>query len=214
MTVKTMFMDKILPTLKPVLHQWLQTTFPEPGQWYDARQRFTQSCALWSIVGHIVGLGDRHGENVLIDSRTAEVMHVDFAAMFDKGEKLEVPERVRFRLTQNLTDVMGICGPQGMFKSCCENALRIVTEHRVGVISVMETLLHDPLIEWGNDRAQRVVPSDLFERLERRLEGYLDLYGERDTIALSIEGQVARMIHHSSSWDNLCEMYIWWMAWI
>ena len=49
---------------------------------------FQRSCATWSAVGHILGLGDRHGENILIDVRSGECVHVDFDCLFDKGVSL------------------------------------------------------------------------------------------------------------------------------
>lgn len=45
-----------------------------------------------SMVGFILGLGDRHCENILLDTTTGEVFHVDFNILFDKGESLGVPE--------------------------------------------------------------------------------------------------------------------------
>ena len=35
-------------------------------------------------VGHIVGLGDRHGENILIDASSGDIVHVDFSCLFDR----------------------------------------------------------------------------------------------------------------------------------
>lgn len=52
------------------------------------------------MVGHIVGLGDRHGENILFDSTTGDCVHVDFSCLFDHGLTLDKPELVPFRLTQ------------------------------------------------------------------------------------------------------------------
>jgi len=52
------------------------------------------------MVGHIVGLGDRHGENLLLDSVSGDIVHVDFSCLFDKGITLQQPEVVPFRLTQ------------------------------------------------------------------------------------------------------------------
>lgn len=43
------------------------------------------------------GLGDRHGENILIDQASGDVVHVDFSCLFDKGLTLEKPEMVPFR---------------------------------------------------------------------------------------------------------------------
>lgn len=36
------------------------------------------SIATTSIAGYILGLGDRHLNNILIDQTTAEVIHIDF----------------------------------------------------------------------------------------------------------------------------------------
>jgi len=43
-----------------------------------------RTAAVMSIVGFILGLGDRHGENILLDSKTGEVVHVDFNCLFNK----------------------------------------------------------------------------------------------------------------------------------
>lgn len=36
------------------------------------------------MVGYILGLGDRHLQNILIDEKTAEVIHIDFGKYFNK----------------------------------------------------------------------------------------------------------------------------------
>lgn len=43
-------------------------------------------CALFAVwqVGHVVGLGDRHGENMLIDASSGDIVHVDFSCLFDR----------------------------------------------------------------------------------------------------------------------------------
>lgn len=74
-----------LPALTPRFHQWFLTTFPDPTAWLEARRCFARSVGVWSMVGHVVGLGDRHGENLLMDCTTGECVHVDFDCLFDKG---------------------------------------------------------------------------------------------------------------------------------
>lgn len=51
---------------------------------------------IWFIfqVGYIVGLGDRHSMNILIDPATGEVVHIDLGVAFDQGLMLKTPERV------------------------------------------------------------------------------------------------------------------------
>lgn len=38
------------------------------------------------MVGYIIGLGDRHLDNVLIDMTTGEVVHIDYNVCFEKGK--------------------------------------------------------------------------------------------------------------------------------
>lgn len=73
--------------------------FPEPAAWLAARMAFTRTAAVWSMVGHIVGLGDRHGENLLLDASTGDVVHVDFSCLFDKVRVWAAAADGRSRLT-------------------------------------------------------------------------------------------------------------------
>lgn len=74
--------------------------FKTPSLWYEKRLNYTRSVATASIVGYIVGLGDRHVQNLLIDSKTADIIHIDLGIAFDQGKILLIPETVPFRLTR------------------------------------------------------------------------------------------------------------------
>ena len=41
-----------------------------------------------SMVGYVVGLGDRHGENILFDSTSGDCVHVDFNVLFNRVCKM------------------------------------------------------------------------------------------------------------------------------
>ena len=49
-----------------MLANWFAEHFPSPDLWYEARVNFTKTCALWSMIGYVIGLGDRHGDNILV----------------------------------------------------------------------------------------------------------------------------------------------------
>ena len=102
------FRDEICPIFAPSLHRYFARRFAEPAAWLDARTRFARSHAAWCAVGHVVGLGDRHGENILVDEATGECVNVDFDCLFDKGLTLNKPEIVPFRLTQHVVDAFGV----------------------------------------------------------------------------------------------------------
>ena len=63
----------------------------------DVRDRYLIVCrtnAVWCMAGHMLGLGDRHGENILIDATSGDTVHVDFGCLFDRGLMLEVGDDV------------------------------------------------------------------------------------------------------------------------
>lgn len=58
---------------QPVLHNFFLEAFPHPSEWFEARTRYTRSTAVASMAGAVIGLGDRHMGNILLDMHTAEV---------------------------------------------------------------------------------------------------------------------------------------------
>ncbi|XP_071715523.1 serine/threonine-protein kinase ATR [Rutidosis leptorrhynchoides] len=214
-----MLKNKILPMFPPTFHKWFLNTFSEPAAWFRARVAYAHTTAVWSMVGHIVGLGDRHGENILFDSTTGDCVHVDFSCLFDRGLQLEKPELVPFRLTQNMIDGLGITGYEGTFLKVCEITLSVLREHRETLMSVLETFIHDPLVEWTkthkssgvevqNPHAQRAISN-----IEARLQGIVVGVGAAPSLPLAVEGQARRLIAEAVSHKNLGKMYIWWMPW-
>jgi hypothetical protein len=110
----TTWMREILKKFPPVFHRWFLNRWKDrPAAWHGARTAFAHTAAVWSMVGHVVGLGDRHGENILLDQESGDCVHVDFSCLFDKGLELETPEMVPFRLTQNIIDGLGAGGVRG-----------------------------------------------------------------------------------------------------
>jgi serine-protein kinase ATM len=54
--------------------------------WYAAKTRYTRSVAINSVVGHVLGIGDRHSNNILVHQKTGEVVHIDFGIVFEQGK--------------------------------------------------------------------------------------------------------------------------------
>ena len=93
------------------------------------------------MVGHVLGLGDRHGENILLEESTGGVFHVDFNCLFDKGRTFEKPEMVPFRLTHNMVDAMGPYGYEGPFRKSSELTLRLLRQSKDTLMTILETFL-------------------------------------------------------------------------
>ena len=105
------------------------------------------------MVGYILGLGDRHGENILMDTVTGEIVHVDFNCLFNK-----VKEKKKYILTYTITfshfHSCSICG-------CNKQLLGLVKTIFTGIIYntkyVEETEQHLPRQRFTLLGLQRVV---------------------------------------------------------
>ncbi|XP_058471109.1 serine/threonine-protein kinase ATR isoform X2 [Solea solea] len=207
----------------PVFHEWFLRTFPDPTSWYSSRSAYCRSTAVMSMVGYILGLGDRHGENILFDSFTGECVHVDFNCLFNKGETFDVPEVVPFRLTQNMVHAMGPMGTEGLFRQACEVTLRLMRDQREPLTSVLKTFLHDPLVEWskqakGLSKTQASETGEIVNEkakthvcdIEQRLQGVIKSRNKVLGLPLSIEGHVHYLIQEATDDKLLCQMYLGW----
>lgn len=58
------------------------------GEFMEKKARFVRSAAAMSAVGHVLGLGDRHLGNILLDLGSGQLMHVDYNVCFEKGRRL------------------------------------------------------------------------------------------------------------------------------
>ncbi|KAG2369791.1 hypothetical protein BDR07DRAFT_1447599 [Suillus spraguei] len=150
-----LFVTKILPEFPPVFHEWFVETFPEPSVWLVSRLNYGRTMAVMSMVGFILGLGDRHCENILLDTNNGDVVHVDFNCLFEKGKTLDTPERVPFRLTQNLVDGLGVTGIEGVFRIACEITMQLLRDNKDPLMSVLDAFIHDPLVEWEDETRKR-----------------------------------------------------------
>jgi ataxia telangiectasia mutated family protein len=101
------------------------------------------------MVGYVLGIGDRHGQNILLDESTAEMVHIDFGVAFDQGKLLKCPEVVPFRLTRDIIDGMGVTQCEGVFRRCCEETLKVLRRDEEMVLTVLEVLKRDPLYTWA-----------------------------------------------------------------
>mmetsp|Transcript_26184 Transcript_26184/g.18586 ORF Transcript_26184/g.18586 Transcript_26184/m.18586 type:complete len:87 (+) Transcript_26184:412-672(+) len=63
------------------------------------KNQFIKSMAVFSIASYLIGIGDRHMENFLVDTTDGEVLGIDFGIAFGSGIQLAIPELMPFRLT-------------------------------------------------------------------------------------------------------------------
>ena len=125
---------------------WLKSKSSEA--WLERRTNYTRSLGVMSMVGYILGLGDRHPSNLMLDKITGKIIHCDFGDCFEVAmHRDKYPERVPFRLTRMLTYAMEVSNIEGSFRITCENVMRVLRDNKDSLMAVLEAVsscLTDP----------------------------------------------------------------------
>lgn len=117
-------------------------------QYIRLRGKILTNYALLSLSSYILGVGDRHLDNFLFDSKSGKIIPIDFGYSFGFGVGLPVPELMPFRLTQNFVELAYPLGISGSFRSTMIYSLRALKYNRHILIDTCEVFVRDPLIDW------------------------------------------------------------------
>ncbi|XP_043435185.1 serine-protein kinase ATM isoform X1 [Prionailurus bengalensis] len=234
----------ICQNFQPVFRYFCMEKFLDPAVWFEKRLAYTRSVATSSIVGYILGLGDRHVQNILINEQSAELVHIDLGVAFEQGKILPTPETVPFRLTRDIVDGMGITGVEGVFRRCCEKTMEVMRSSQETLLTIVEVLLYDPLFDWtmnplkalylqqrpeddaelhstpsADDQECRRGLGDIDQSLNKVAERVLmrlqeKLKGVEEGTVLSVRGQVNLLIQQAMDPKNLSRLFPGWKAWV
>ena len=221
---------RLLEHYRPVFAEWFVRNFHDPQSWLMARLAYTRTTAVMSMVGYILGLGDRHCENILMDVCNGDAVHVDLNCLFERGNELKVPEVVPFRLTQNTVQAMGPTGVEGPFRIACEVALKLMRDQKDVLMATLRPFYFDPLSDWVKDPKNKDPRKIVFDKsekvkekavetlkaIENKFNGLVESMSSKKkdknsiNLPLSVPGQVQFLINEAMSHENLSQMFIGW----
>ncbi|XP_048250308.1 serine/threonine-protein kinase mTOR-like isoform X1 [Haliotis rufescens] len=122
---------------------------PSSEVWFDRRTNYTRSLAVMSMVGYVLGLGDRHPSNLMLDRMSGKIIHIDFGDCFEVAMVREkFPEKIPFRLTRMLMNAMEVTGIDGNYRMTCESVMHVLRDHKDSLMAVLEAFVYDPLLNW------------------------------------------------------------------
>lgn len=164
------------------------------------------------MVGYIVGLGDRHGENILVDAGTGDVVHVDYNCIFFRGMTLTVSERVPFRLTRQIVHGLGVTHYESTFRKVSEITMDTLRRNKETLYSTLETLIHDGLVDVKREAAESGL-RDIGSRLSG-IKRNVETRQEELLLPFSSEGLVDSLIADATANENLSQMFFGWCAFL
>uniref|UniRef100_A0A0P4VNQ8 Serine/threonine-protein kinase TOR n=2 Tax=Scylla TaxID=6760 RepID=A0A0P4VNQ8_SCYOL len=122
---------------------------PSSEVWFDRRTNYSRSLAVMSMVGYVLGLGDRHPSNLMLDQLSGKIIHIDFGDCFEVAMMREkFPEKIPFRLTRMLIHAMEVTGIDGTYRMTCESVMALIRRNKDSLMAMLEAFVHDPLLNW------------------------------------------------------------------
>ena len=114
-------------------------------------ESFVNSCAGYCVVTYLLGIGDRHLENILVD-RKGKLFHIDFGYIFGKDPKPFPPS---MKISPEMIKCMDDKGSKRFeeFKNKCINAFWVLRENARLIVNMLYLMLDSGIPELNNQEA-------------------------------------------------------------
>lgn len=141
------------------------------------RERFIKSCAAYTVITFVFGIGDRHLDNIMISDEGC-LFHIDYGYILGKDPKPVCPD---MRITHEMMDAMG--GPHSssykQFVVYCEQVYQLLRQHTALFYSLWKDEMSDSQDISADAIYQlltdRLLPGESVEQSNAQLHHYLEV---------------------------------------
>jgi DNA-dependent protein kinase catalytic subunit len=139
-----------------LLRSYLVRLTQGPEGFIAVRQNLARSLSVANTAGYVLGIGDRHLQNILLCTRDGSVVHIDFGYSFGFSTfQLAVPELVPMRLTRQFEALLRpLDSRQLTFQTMC-HTMGALRDGKESLLAVMEIFLNEPLLDWTASSAAK-----------------------------------------------------------
>nr|XP_019943216.1 PREDICTED: DNA-dependent protein kinase catalytic subunit [Paralichthys olivaceus] len=122
-----------------------------PEAFLSLRSHFISSHALLCVSHWILGIGDRHLSNYMINMETGGMIGIDFGHAFGSATQfLPVPELMPFRLTRQFVNLMQPLKESGLIQNVMVHSLRAFRAEPDLLLNTMDVFVKEPSLDWKN----------------------------------------------------------------
>ncbi|XP_076075287.1 DNA-dependent protein kinase catalytic subunit-like [Mytilus galloprovincialis] len=144
-----------------------------PEAFHVLRVNCAVSYAVMSICQYILGIGDRHLSNSMIDLSTGQMVGIDFGHAFGSATQfLPIPELMPFRLTRQIRNLMMPLQEKGLMESTMIHTLRALQEDYDLLLNTMDIFIKEPSLDWqiNAEKQKQAMGEDSIEAVEETEE--------------------------------------------
>lgn len=130
-----------------ILNQWLRDKCLNEDKYQQAVERFVYSCGGYCVATYVLGIGDRHNDNIMI-TESGNLFHIDFGHILGNYKSFLgiTKERVPFVLTPDFLYVMSTTGKKTsqnflLFQNICVKAYLALRHHTNLLIILFSMML-------------------------------------------------------------------------
>ncbi|KAG0005263.1 hypothetical protein BGZ65_011584, partial [Modicella reniformis] len=154
-----------------LLRQSILRLAASPEAFLMLRTEFAKSLAAINVCSYVLGIGDRHLENFLLDMSKGCLIPIDFGHAFGSAtEVLPVPELAPFRLTRQLEAFMNPLGTKGLLEHPMVCIMKALQSNKDILLNAMDVFVKEPLLDWrkfavnqAKEQKKRGVDMESFE---------------------------------------------------
>ena len=151
-----------------LLQRRLSAMAPAPEGYFLLRRVFLESFAAFSAACYVLGIGDRHQENYLVDESSGQVVGIDFGHSFGNGPaKLPVPELIPFRFTPQLQQLLSPSDTSALLRLQLGRCLQAYRAEAAGLGDMLELFVREPIVDWCGGMSEGDARAEVDRRIRQ-----------------------------------------------
>ena len=132
-----------------LLRRFVRSMAASSEAYFVLRNQFVVSYAVACTCQYVLGIGDRHLKNWLMDTRSGKAVAIDFGMAFGHATiNIPVPELMPVRLTRQILKLAAPLEKCGLLEASMLHTLRALRDNNDLLMCILDVFVKEPSIDW------------------------------------------------------------------